>query len=668
MNNMHNDTGKKILEYPGSNIKRLQIANKINSLHFQGKTLLVSLKHKDYAFSVTLEAYPHVCHGGELRVSWKTPDHLPKNLIKYMIDRLIIPGNTASLELVPDSYTLDSYGITSKIPEETINETRRRINRNECQKNLAVCVVQAGLSFSCLLLDYTPEAFKVQVSFTNRESAYWINLAKPIDLIIAISGKVIHSGSCVVVRQSKDDDYLTLILSPVESNIPRYKPKIKRTKRFVTAPSFDITFVNPLTGKNVKLPVRDISSMGLSLTESLDTSVLFPSLILDDVELLIFENAYLRFKGQLIYRRIENDNTVVCGLAILDISTEDHYKLIALVHKAEDDRSYVSINKDPLDFFDFLFESGFIYSGKYQELSRFKDDFINSYNKLYQQDNDIARCFVYVENGRIYGHVSALRVFKYTWLNHHHAAITKKQSGLKVLRQISDFHNDSYVLNPLFMRYIVGIWRPDNSFPARFFGSFAKNTKDHKMCSVDTFTYCHLSSDSYEKLQNLKGLWEVLSSDKHDLHEFGGFYERISGGLLASAYDLTPDRYNDDTIANVYQACQLKRRRFVYTIRFNHEIVALIDIQDSDHGLNLSDLTNAIYAYVLDQDTITTKDLLSICDFLAKKHDKEGCPLMVFPESYILDLPAEQIKKYTVWILNTEYSDAYMKHIERWCR
>lgn len=665
---MNNDTGKKILEYPSSNIKRLQIANKINSLHFQGKTLLVILKHKEYAFSVTLEACPHVCHGGELRLSWKIPDDLPKNTEKYTVDRLIIPGNSASHELVPDSYALDSLGIALKIPEETTNETRRKINRNVCQRNLAACVVQAGLSFSCSLLDYTPEAFKVQVSFNHKESAYWINTSKPLDLIITECGKALHSGSCKVTRQSKEDDNLTLILSPVEYNVPRYTPKIKRTKRFKTAPSLDVVFVNPLTGKNVKLSVRDISSMGLSLTESLDTSILFPSLILDDIELYIFENAYLKFKGQVIYRRIENDNTVVCGLAILEINPEEHYKLIALVHKAEDDKSYVSINNDPLDFFDFLFESGFIYSGKYQELSGFRDDFINAYKKLYQLDNDIARCFVYVENGRIYGHVSALRIFKYTWLNHHHAAITKKQSGLKVLRQISDFHNDSYVLNPLFMRYIVGIWRPDNSFPARFFGSFAKNTKDRKMCSVDTFTYCHLNSECSEKFSNFTGPWEVLSSDKHDLHEFVGFYERISGGLLASAYDLTFDRYNDDTIANVYQTCQLKRNRFVYTIRYDREIVALIDIQDSDHGLNLSDLTNAIYAYVLNQDLITSADLLSICDFLAKKHDKEGSPLMVFPDSYLLDLPAEQIKKYTVWILNTEYSDAYMKHIERWCR
>lgn len=665
---MLDDKDKKILEYPGRNVKRLQVANRINSLHFKGECFFVFLKHREYGPIISLEAIPHVCHGDELCASWRETDIFPKNIYQYAVDRIVIPGSSSSLELNPEKVLIDSTRITFTIPDVITSSSRRRINRNQCQRDMSASIVQAGISFSCTLVDYSPEGMKVTICAEDLENTYWLNTEKDVSLVVTNRRRIIFSGTCAIIREEGEKDTKNLVLFPTEMNVPRYKPKKKRAKRFIVTPALDVEFINPLTSKNVKLPVRDISSLGLSVHESEESSLLFCGLILENIRIISCESKFIDIRGQVVYRRNEATDKIVCGIAILDITIEDHLKLIALVHKAEDGSSYVGINYDADKFFDFLFDSGFIYSGKYQELSEYKKEFTDVYKKLYLSHNRIARCFVHLENGQITGHVSALRIYKYTWLNHHHAATSKKQSGLKVLRQISDFHNDSYVLNPLYMRYIVGIWRPDNSFPARFFGSFAKNLNDLEMCSMDTFTYCHLDLSSNTDIGELCGPWVISLSDKQDMYEFSGYYSRVSNGLLIRAYDLIPDRFRDDTIKAEYELCALRRERFLYTIRYGHEMVALIDLQCSDHGLNLSDLTNAIYVYIMREDMLEAPTIFSICGALARKHNKGSCPLMLFPDTYQAKLSGVKTKKYTVWILNTDCSDPYMKHIERWCR
>jgi hypothetical protein len=381
----------------------------------------------------------------------------------------------------------------------------------------------------------------------------------------------------------------------------------------------------------------------------------------------LFGSTFLNLTGQVVYREVLGDD-VVCGIAILDISIDDHFRLIGLVHRAEDENAFVRINHDPDKFFEFLFDTGFLYPSKYEEVHSQREAFIEAYRKLYLNSNQIARCFVYIENGQIYGHVSALKIYRHAWLNHHHAALPNRRSGLRVLRQISDFHNDSYVLNPLQRRYIVGIWRPNNSFPARFFGSFAQGVNDPKACSMDTFSYIRVSLDSCKSWDDLNGPWEVTRATRQDICEFEGFYQKTSGGLLAKAFDLTVDSFDDQSVALEYASSGLKRERQLYAVRYGLDLMALVEVQDSDTGLNLSDLTNAVYIYVLDIHMVTPKILEFIQCMVAVKQRREMTAIMLYPNTYVKRYQMDESKEYTVWILNTEYSDAYMQHLGRWCR
>jgi hypothetical protein len=169
---------------------------------------------------------------------------------------------------------------------------------------------------------------------------------------------------------------------------------------------------------------------------------------------------------------------------------------------------------------------------------------------------------------------------------------------------------------------------------------------------------------------NLHGPWEVAKATRQDIREFEGFYHQKSGGLLPQAFDLTPDSFEDRSVAAEYSKSGLKRDRYLYAVRYGLDLKALVEVQDSDLGLNLSELTSAVYIYILDEKMVTPKILEFIQCVVAVKTKRENTTIMLYPHTYVsrYQLPAQ--KEYNVWVLNLNIAgtDAYMKHLSRYCK
>ncbi|MBE0598035.1 MAG: hypothetical protein IH614_12265 [Desulfuromonadales bacterium] len=658
----------RILHYPERHIKRPQITNRLNMLHFRQEPILVSLRHREYGYLVTLQAMPRVCQGELLQADWLDNNgQKPRNLHQFTLEKIIIPGSSLALEYAPENAWLDDDLVQMEIPDRIKAISGRQISRHKGVAAIEARLTQNSIGFQGCLTDFSPLGMRLEVHNSQAQSLHWLDLDKPISLTLQRHQEVIFSGPVIVLRQEGDRDRQSVVVQPERDNAPRYKPKVSRTKRLAVKPSPDICFSHPLTGGSFTLPVRDIATLGVCVEESREHSVLMAGMVLPDISLNTFGSPFVTFTGQVVYRR-EVDGKILCGITILNIDDDDHFRLIGLVHRTEDEHAYVRLNHDPEKFFDFLFDAGFLYPSKYSTIVSQRDEFIKAYNQLYLNPNKIARCFVYLEKGQIFGHVSALKIYRHTWLNHHHAATGKRTSGLKVLRQISNFHNDSYVLGQLQMRYVVGVWRPDNSFPERFFGTFCREVADPQKCSMDQFVYLQCSVDKCLCWDDLKGPWEFTRATRSDLAEFEGFYRSGSGGLLAKAFDLTPDTFEDTTVAEQYRASGFKRERHVYALRYGLDLKALIEVQDSDTGLNLSELTNAVNLFILDTNMVTPKVLEFLQCLIAVKHQRYQYPIMLYPHSYAERYRLEQSKQYMVWILNVEFSDQYMSHLEKWCR
>lgn len=656
----------KILTYPGRRISRDRLVSALNYLHFCREPLQVLLRHKEYDYRLTIQAHPGLPQDHCLELHWLKAGNFPRNIHRFDLEKIILPAPHA-LVFSPTSYFWDDETLSVELPDEIEPLHGRQVERSLCPAGqIEATVIQSSIGFCGELLDFSPAGLRIRVNARHPQNFFWLNLDEPVTVSLKRPGEesVLFCGEARVARASRGEEQREMVLLPTAAQAARYRPRQARTKRLTMRPAPTVSFRHPLTGQAYNLKICDIATLGIGVEEALERSCLVAGLLLPEVEVLIADSPFLHFSGQVVYRQVANGRAR-CGITILNIDIEEHYKLIGLVHQAEDEQAYVYPHGDPEEFMQFFFDSGFIYPSKYAELASEKERLLDACRRLYAGSKGIARSFVYREDGKMTGHISALRIYRHTWLNHHHAALSSHRAGLKVLRQISDFINDSYYLNPVQLRYVTAIWRPNNSFPAKFFGRFAERLADPAKCSMDTFAFLRgPGTDLCQDWGPLNGPpWELAKAQQADLYEFQGFYRKVSGGLLPEAFDLTPETFNDTSVAEAYRASNLKRDRYLYALRHGCDLTALIDVQDSDTGLNMSELTNAVVIYILDQEVFSPKVLQMLQCIMAVKHRKEKHPVLLYPSDYAKRHRLDYEKDYTVWILNLDHSDAYMENL-----
>jgi hypothetical protein len=229
--------------------------------------------------------------------------------------------------------------------------------------------------------------------------------------------------------------------------------------------------------------------------------------------------------------------------------------------------------------------------------------------------------------------------------------------------------NDSYRLNPTNINYIIGYYQASNKFPQHYFGEYVSSVNDPVKTSLDSYSYLRDASRFGCDPGELAGDWTLGRATAADIIEFRGFYQKVSGGLLANALDLTPEGYNNPALADTYETNGLRRQRHVYALHHQKTLKALVDVQSSDLGLNLSEITNATTVYVLDTLACHRDVLRFVVCGLVIRYNKMHHPLMFFPNNYLAYYNIPSDKEYTLWALNVEQaSESYMAWMNRYCR
>jgi len=401
--------------------------------------------------------------------------------------------------------------------------------------------------------------------------------------------------------------------------------------------------------------------------------VLLPGMILAELELSFANSFNIKCRAQVVYRKsIETEKEgkwVKCGVALLDINIQDHTKLIAILQQTKDGNSYFC-NRVSLDeLWNFFFETGFIYPDKYEHIQKNKHQIKATYEKLYNNDSNITRHFIYQDNGRIMGHMAMLRYYNKTWLIHHHAARKSalNKAGLIVLDQIGRMGNNSHRLDSLHMDYLICYYRPENKFPSRVFGGAANSIHDLKGCSIDTFSYYHHLCN-LTRVASLPESWQLTHVSEIDLLELENFYQHVSGGLMLDATDLRLNRLNIDKLSEEYERLGLKRDRQLFALRQENQLKAIVMVDLTDLGLNLSDLTNCIKIFVIDQKALSANILNATLDVLATKFRKTNMPALLYPAAYADEQGIAYEKRYNLWAFSLQFSDQYFKYINRLLR
>ncbi len=654
-------------------VSKKDLINALNYINFQDETILLNYRHRKYHSVLSLRAKPLPCLGDTLDCRLEDA-FVFEDLKSYDFLHVLLTDGQKIILVKPELKTLQEDRVGFLLPETSHQLTFRRVRRYPCH-GIKADMIQNGVVLSGTLLEFNAISFRIQVTVVPPQSFRWVNSKATAMIILRNDDRVIFSGECRIIRHSLGQRTRTFVVEAVSDNLRRFKPKEYRSARHRLSPTPNVIFKHPLTGRIVNLEVEDLAGSGFSVEELSNNSVLLTGMIIPELELEFAGTLTIACKAQVLYRipsRSEsNEERVRCGMAILDMDMQDQLKLSSLLHRVTNQRSYVCNRVDLDGLWKFFFETGFFYPKKYATIHASKEKLKETYEKLYFESPQIARHFIYQEKGDIFGHISMLRFYENTWLFHHHAAsgAAFRKAGIVVLEQIGRYVNDFSSLYSTHMNFIISYFRPENKFPNRVFGGFTRALSDFRGASIDRFAYFHLNEHhGFQSEAELEAQgFKLLPTQSADLFELESYYEQVSGGLLLYALDLAQDMMEGEELNREYQALGFKRERHLFSLKREGELKAAIMLTLSDIGLNLSNLTNCMHVFVLDQDNLPFSVLSSFLSLIIKRlkiNDLEGFPILLHPVGYVQSQSLEYEKMYDLWAFNTQYSDQYFEYME----
>ncbi|MGO9137637.1 MAG: PilZ domain-containing protein [Syntrophales bacterium] len=647
----------------GSRIKKENLINTLNRIHFMGDSVCVLLRHPKYDEAILVKAIPETTEKDELKCSWDK-SHTSFGLENFQFSYLIVMDQQSIILIPAKLLGIDSAGFKVQLPEESYLISKRVTNRFPC-RDVTAELTQSGFLARGSLVDFSPQSFRIKVRPEMPSSYHEFNPDATVTIRLTGDGKMLFSGNCRCLRQTYEIHDWEIVLAPLSEQIKRFQTRTVRHPRRRIFPPPMAVFEHPFFRRKFQREITDISITGFSMYDDAIEGILLPGMIIHGLSIIYAGELKMNCAAQVIYRKRPEDNKACCGLAILDMDIHSYSRLNRIISLNMDHHSFISTEVDMDALWEFFFDTGFIYPNKYKLLHDRREDFKNTYRKLYQENPEIAMHFTYEENGRIYGHMSMLRAYERTWLIHHHAArpMQNKLPGVQILKHMMLFLYGMYHLPSAKMDYVMCFFRPENKFPDRVFGGFARELKNPHICSLDLFSYMTfpIGTPQYE----LPRGWSLHESTPSELWQLEQFLKHSSGGFLFDVLSLGKKDPTDDSLEKVSQRLGFTRKWTVYSLNEGNNLKAVLIVNQSDVGVNLSELLNSIKALIVDSENLPWEVLSAAVAQLTGVYHLDSIPLLIYPSAYseVMNIPTE--KKYQLWITNMRHSNKFMEYVQR---
>jgi len=652
----------------GHRVTKKRLVDSLNCTNFMEEPIIVHLEHARYGTPLFLRAYPQPCSGEVLHCLWAEP--CPANVAtSYTARNFMIDKGLDLLIVDPQSSEMNGTGIRFVLPEECRGLRLRRAKRY-ASEGIQVTLMQHSATFSGILDDFTAFSFRVLVSIQPPQTFEWIDENAPLYAVIsdAQTHTILYTGECTIIRQSESKKERSLVLEPLNRDETESRRERLSGNGYVLSPQPNVTFNHPLAKKRISLEVDEISSRWFSVVEQYESAALFTGLVIPQVELELVPGLSLACRVQVgsgDAREDDGQQTVKWRIVIVDMSVEDQGKLFALLQKVQHQTSHAGGRVDLNDLLTFFFDAGFVYPKKYTTLYMYKERFRETYRKLYLDNPTIARHFIQLDKGGIQAHLSMIRFYENTWMLHHHAAVGQNGGGLKVLNQVKDYINDYRSYYSTHMDYLMCYFRPNNRFPNRVFGGFAKALSNPKHCSIDSFAYLNFSFEKVCKEEEKDNGWILENASADDLAELSNFYDHISGGLVIKALDLGADAHKSNTLNEEYEKLGFKREKYIFALKKDGWLKAIVLAVVSDTGLNLSNLTNCVHVFVMDAEDLPVEVLYEHVGTLFPYYSEDEIPVLLYPLSYVEDQSIPYEKVYNLWAFDCKHASRYYEYMGR---
>ncbi len=649
----------------GGRIKRQQMVNALNRINFHNGRVYVTFKHRRFDPSINVAAYPQPCQGENLELLWIKPDEVARLLVNYEYRDFFYSDRLKKVQVQAEAQRFGARGLTLRLPEVGYDTNRRGCQRLACYESIQAQLAQSGLLLWGRLTDFNANALAVDLRGVPEEEFGLLDPDTPVNVLLRHCDMVLLAESCRVLRLAHEEGGGVVVLAPQFNGLTRFKSKEVRSVRQHLHPQPRIEFEHPFFPGRISLPALDISGSGLAVEEEPAHSVLMPGMIIPRAAIAFSSEFKVECRAQVLFNHADAKNeTRKCGLVFLDMEVGAQMQLSAILSQARDEHSCVGAAVDLDDLWDFFFETGFIYPEKYSSIQEQRDTFKQLYARLYNDSPKISRYIIYRDRNHILGHVSMFRYYDRTWLLHHHAAIKSPhhKAGLVVMDLILQHINEVHHFSSNRMRYIACYFRPNNRFAARVFGGAARALANPRECSLDDFAYFHyrLNNDA------LPAGWSLRESDGEDLATLRYFYREVSGGLLLEGLALDAGGIEREGEINAeYLSCGLRRQRLFFSLfRADGGLAALLVVNISDVGLNLSDLTNGVQIMVVDEREVSAELLYGALTLVAGYYEQPELSVLLFPLHCAESLQIPYDKVYQLTVLDLHYIGAYLEFME----
>lgn len=645
--------------FSSGRIDQKRIINIINFHNFNDEDVFLLMAYPLTGEEMLFRVLPGPCVGSEL--SCALPEGSTLSLDSFKLKGLVI-DNGKSIILIPaDSISVSARSISMNLRKSGTIYNARHAKRFYCHLVHAV-LRQGEIQIEGALEEFNPSGLRISLKEDISDAVSSLRQDEAFEISLVRAGDCIFSGIGNLIRIEENNN--VLVLKPLNIPQQRYKQKKFRNPRMIFSPNPKVIFNHPFTLKRVTFDVVDISTAGFSIEANSDTSLLIPGMIMDTVTIARPGLFSMECSAQVVYALPHRRNRIKYGFAIIDTDVVTYNQLFDMYSNAIDRHANVSrdVNMDVL--WEFFFESGFIYPNKYSCFSRYKEDYKRTYERLYHNSPEVFANFTYQENDFIYGHVSIIKAYERTWMIHHLAAkpMGTKRTGLFVLNHILNYFDGFYRMPSIGMDYMIFYFRPDNKFPDHFFGGFCREYRNPQGCSMDCFAY--VTQAMPESQAALPGNWTIHECTGQDITELRSSYKRISGGLLIDAFCIDGEIVPGRSISELYGKYGLKRKYGVHVLKHLGKAKAYIIVDESDMGVNLSELLNSIKILVTDQTELTWDILKASMSCFSGLYRTSNVPALIYPYQFADQQGIAYNKKYNLWVLSAKASDDYSEHLK----
>jgi len=448
---------------------------------------------------------------------------------------------------------------------------------------------------------------------------------------------------------------------------PELRGRRRRRARLVLAAGEATAEFTPLlASKAICRPVVDVEMEGMGfLSEPAD--LLPMGTRLKDLRVSLGQGMELRASGRIVSRAplAANGNTAIRqGVRFDPLAPEEQAALAAatLRHAHRGLELARDLSFDAV--WSFMRETGFLYPEKEAKIRPNLSEVRRTLGILLARPDGPLRTLLFRSDGLIAGHVSAARIYRATWMVQH-LAVQKEGSGRLAAAPALNVGVVDY-LEQLPDCEWGRIWfRPENRWPSRTFGRFARLQFDPHRCDLRTYAYLVALAARGLAPDGIRGV-EIAPAGPADWAEFRrhlagtGQTAMLSAEDLCSAPDLTE-------AGEPFRALGLERRREGLVARRHGRLAAFALLEISSLGINLSELTNAFRLYALDPDPGVTAALAAAArDRYAELGRSMAIGLAEAPDAAAWKAAGfEQVKSYTCLTWHRSMIRRYVEFVQR---